>query len=208
MQEPTTLFQPVQLFQQYIVDACSVVDQAKLEWIRRYQEQIRADLCNGLVDAIVRDEVDTSALGSRIVVPSSFLGSDRLMQQLFQDSIAIVHYFGKPTLFITFKANPSWNEIHNELLPMQAATDRPNLIARVFHLKQKDLLAQIRDAQILDALWAVYGLLSTKNARYHTCIYCYSCIQRLDFLHLSTLMKSFVQSYLRLCKTQQVICEP
>jgi len=28
------------------------------------------------------------------------------MQQLFQDSIAIVCHFGRPTLFITFTANP------------------------------------------------------------------------------------------------------
>ena len=31
---------------------------------------------------------------------------------------------------------------------MQAATDRPDLISRVFHLKQKDLLAQVRATQI------------------------------------------------------------
>ena len=146
MQEPATLFQAGRLFQQYVVDAFAVVDQAKLEWIRMHQAQIRADLYNGLADAIVRDEVDTSALGRRIVLPSRFLGSDRFMQQLFQDSMAIVRYFGKPTLFITFTANPSWKEIQDELLPHQAATDRPDLIARVFHLKQKDFLAQVRHA--------------------------------------------------------------
>ena len=44
-----------------------------------HQVQIRADLYNRLADAIVRDEVDASALGCRIVLPSSFLGSDRFM---------------------------------------------------------------------------------------------------------------------------------
>ena len=87
-----------------------------------HQAQIHADLYNGLADAIVQDEVDASALGWRIVLPSSFLGSDRFMQQLFQDSMAIVRYFGKPTLFITFTANPSWKEIQDELLPHQSAT--------------------------------------------------------------------------------------
>ena len=146
LQEPTTLFLAGRLFQQYIVDVFAVVDQAKLDWIRMHQAQIRADLYNGLADAIVPDEVNASALGRRIVLPSSFLGSDRFMEQLFQDSMAIVRYFGKPTLFITFTANPVWKEIQDELLTMQAATDRPDLIARVFHLKQKDLLAQIRYA--------------------------------------------------------------
>jgi len=83
------------------------VNQAKLEWIRINQASLRADLYNGLADAIVQDKVDISVLGRRIVLPSSFLGSDRFMQQLFQDSMAIVRYFGKPSLFITFTANPS-----------------------------------------------------------------------------------------------------
>ena len=76
LQEPATLFQAEQLFQQYIVDAFAVVDQVKLEWICMYQVQICADLYNTLADAIVRDEVDASALGRRIVLISSFLGSD------------------------------------------------------------------------------------------------------------------------------------
>ena len=117
MQEPTTLFQAARFFQQYVVDAFAVVDQVKLDWIRMHQSQIRADLYNGLADAIVQDEVDASALGRRIVLPSSFLGSDRFMQQLFQDLMAIIRYFGKPTLFITCTANPSWKEIQDELLP-------------------------------------------------------------------------------------------
>jgi len=57
------------------------------------------------------------------------------MQQLYQDSIAIVRHYGKPTLFITFTANPKWVEIERELLPHQSAADHPNLVARVFHLK-------------------------------------------------------------------------
>jgi len=103
------------------------------------QSQIRSDLYNGLADAIVQDEVNPAALGRRIELPSSFLGGDRFMQQLFQDSMAIVRHFGRPTLFITFTTNPKWKEIQDELLPHQSAMDRPDLVARVFHLKQRDL---------------------------------------------------------------------
>ena len=88
--EPATLFLASRLFQQYIVDAWAVVDQAKLVWIRMNQASLHADLYNRLADAIVQDEVDISELGRKIVLPSSFLGSDRFMQQLFQDSMAIV----------------------------------------------------------------------------------------------------------------------
>ena len=76
------------------------------------------------------------------------MGGDRFMQQPFQDSMAIVPFFGKPTLFITFTTNPQWKEIQDELLGDQTATDCLDLIARVFHLKQQDLLQQIRKKQI------------------------------------------------------------
>jgi len=57
------------------------------------------------------------------------------MQQLFQDSMAIVWHFGRPTLFITFTANPKWEAIFRELLPGQSGVDLPDIVARVFHLK-------------------------------------------------------------------------
>jgi len=87
-------------------------------------------------------------VGRRIVLPSSYVGGDRFMQQLYQDSMALVRYFGKPSLFITFTANPKWAEIQDELLDGQTATDRPDLVARVFNLKLKDLLNQIKHKQV------------------------------------------------------------
>ena len=62
------------------------------------------------------------------------------MQQLVPDSMAIVRHFGRPTLFITFTANPKWKEIVQELLPGQSAIDPPDLVARIYDLKQKQLL--------------------------------------------------------------------
>jgi len=77
------------------------------------QSSLRADLYNGLADAILPDKVDISALGWRIVLPNNLLGNNRFMQQLCQDFMAIVRYFGKPNLYITFTANPSWKEIQD-----------------------------------------------------------------------------------------------
>ena len=61
------------------------------------------------------------------------------MQQLYQDSMAIVREYGKPDLFVTVTCNPNWPEITNELLPNQQASDRPDLISRVFKLKLKSI---------------------------------------------------------------------
>jgi hypothetical protein len=65
------------------------------------------------------------------------------MYQLYQDAMAIVGYYGKPDLFITFTCNPKWPEVTRELLPYQTAADRPDLTARVFRMKLWELLKDL-----------------------------------------------------------------
>ena len=48
--------------------------------------------------------------------------------------MGIVRKYGKPDLFITFTCNPQWEEITSALLLNQKASDRPDLIVRVFRL--------------------------------------------------------------------------
>jgi hypothetical protein len=62
------------------------------------------------------------------------------MQQCYQDAMAIVRKLGKPDLFITFTCNPMWLEIIAALLPVQTAFDRPDVVARVYNIKLKELL--------------------------------------------------------------------
>ncbi|GJT62834.1 putative reverse transcriptase domain-containing protein [Tanacetum coccineum] len=45
----------------------------------------------------------------------------------------------KPDIFHTMTCNPNWPEIQTELLPGQAALDRPDLVSRVFRAKLEDL---------------------------------------------------------------------
>ncbi|KAG1445823.1 hypothetical protein G6F56_009777 [Rhizopus delemar] len=52
--------------------------------------------------------------------------------------MAIVRYFGKSSLFITYTANPRWEEITAELSPGQTAIDRPDLVCRVLNLKRDE----------------------------------------------------------------------
>jgi hypothetical protein len=56
-----------------------------------------------------------------------------------------VRKFGRPSLFITVTCNPGWKEIKDELLPGQTAQHRPDLIARVFNLKRKELIRQLTE---------------------------------------------------------------
>lgn len=90
-----------------------------------HQKNLHADLYNSLADALVQantEPLNFRDLGKKIL-PSLFVGGDRWMMQLYQDSMATMQYFGRPTLFLTFTANPKWEEIQHELLPGQQAGD-------------------------------------------------------------------------------------
>ena len=54
--------------------------------------------------------------------------------------MAIVNEKGKPDIFLTMTCNPKWPEIEENLLPGQQASHRPDIVARVFHLKKDRLL--------------------------------------------------------------------
>ena len=127
------------LFQQYLVDQYAKWESNNLRWYRENQKHLRTEIYSGLQDIISEEDTNTGNVGKKVILSSSFTGSARYMQQLYQDSMAIVREFGKPDLFITVTCNPKWPEITNELLQNQQASDRPDLVARVFKLKLKSI---------------------------------------------------------------------
>lgn len=63
--------------------------------------------------------------------------------------MAIVRQKGAPSFFITFTTNPNWKEIQDHLIFGQTATDRPDLVVRVFQQKLKSLLRELTTHNIL-----------------------------------------------------------
>ncbi|KAI2491337.1 DNA helicase [Fragilaria crotonensis] len=155
------------LFHQYIVDCYAQVEQGRLNFIRLNQPRLRAELYQGIADAVAGEDVtNTRQLGRRIILPSSHIGSARNMHQLCQDALAIVRRMGKPDLFITMTTNPQWPEVVENLLPGQTVNDRPDLVARVFHLKFTEMMFDLQSGKCLEGLW----LLSTpSNFRSEDC---------------------------------------
>jgi hypothetical protein len=132
------------LFQQYVVDVWAAVEQNRVNYLRFNQDQIRASLYSGLQDHVhLQDEVDLNNLGQRIVLPSSFTGSPRYMQQKFQDAMAIARFFKKIGIFATMTANPNWPEILRVLKEGEAPADRPDVVSRVFQLKKKAFMEDL-----------------------------------------------------------------
>ena len=87
------------LFHQYIVDQYSKIELNRLNFIRKNQDKIRADLYENIKTS---DQNELGyKIGKWIVLPSTFKGSPRNLQQLFQDSMSVIRAHGKPDLFIT-----------------------------------------------------------------------------------------------------------
>ncbi|SGY54089.1 BQ5605_C006g03838 [Microbotryum silenes-dioicae] len=134
-----TLFLEGRLFQKFVADAWALTEQERM---RTNQKKLRAEEYLSL-QASLAEGLDPAQIGKRVILPSSHTGSPRQMVQLYQDAMAIVCVFGAPDIFITMTCNPAWSEIVNTLLPGQTASDRPDIVARVFHGKLKALLADV-----------------------------------------------------------------
>lgn len=103
----------------------------------------------GVQDAHQRGDLDTSTIGHRIIVASSFTGGFRYMAQLFQDAMAIVRKLSKPDYFVTFTCNPNWPEVKAELELGQSSSDRPDLTARIFKMKLNALMHDLVQKHVL-----------------------------------------------------------
>ncbi|KAK1381124.1 hypothetical protein POM88_027868 [Heracleum sosnowskyi] len=100
------------LYHQFIVDAFSAVEQSRLWYIRKNQKKLRAELYRNLCDVVYStDTIDAGNVGQGYILPSTFVGSARYMQQNFQDSLAVCRKIGYPDLFLTMTCNPYWDEI-------------------------------------------------------------------------------------------------
>lgn len=78
-----------------------------------------------------------------VILPSTFTGSPRELQQNFIDAMVLVQTYGKPDLFITMTCNPNWKEITENINEYEEVINRPDIVTRVFHKKLKELKEEI-----------------------------------------------------------------
>ncbi|GFX28377.1 helitron_like_N domain-containing protein [Trichonephila clavipes] len=132
-----------QLFHQYIVDMYAKVESERLRFLRFNQAKLRSEEYIHLRDAVagnIDGNLNPNDIGNAFILPSSYIGSLRNMQEYMQDAMTYVRHYGRPDLFITFTCNPNWEEIQTLLLPGQQAIHRHDLTARVFKQKLKSLI--------------------------------------------------------------------
>ncbi|AQL01280.1 hypothetical protein ZEAMMB73_Zm00001d044992 [Zea mays] len=153
-----SIFNPIlhgkRLFQQFAVDTYIKIESSRLDFIRKNQDRLRADLYKGLVDSLHEGENRADKIGKRTVLPTSFIGGPRDMRRRYVDAMALVRKFGKPDIFLTMTCNPNWDEITRELLPMQSPQDRPDLVVRIFRAKLEELKKRLTKHHILGKIRA------------------------------------------------------
>ena len=166
--ESNHLFLCGKLFQEFICESWALAEQKRLYQLRSMQKTLRHEVYNGLVDAVSsNDNVELGQLGKKFILPSSFAGSTRNMQQHCQDALAINRYFGGGDLFITMTANPKWPEISDNLLHGQSSSDRPDLVVRVFHAKLHSLIQDIKKGALGDIAGFLYTIEFQKRGLPH-----------------------------------------
>ncbi|CAD6226373.1 GSCOCG00011892001-RA-CDS, partial [Cotesia congregata] len=99
-----------ELCQQFMVDMYAKIESERLRYLRYNQQKLRAEEYIHLRDAI-NNNADVAEIGNHVILPSSYVGSPRHMQEYIQDALTFVREYGRPCLFITFTCNPKWPEI-------------------------------------------------------------------------------------------------
>ncbi|KAG4906817.1 hypothetical protein JHK82_055469 [Glycine max] len=148
--EGQTLLHSRKLFQQFVTEGYTMIESERLSYVRNNQKKLRVDKLCSLQQSSEAGNKKGLGQGKRIILPSTFAGSPRYMDQLYFDGIAICSHIGFPNLIITFTCNPNWPEIHRLLTPLNLTSiDRPEIISRIFKLKYEQMLSDLTKNHLL-----------------------------------------------------------
>jgi hypothetical protein len=143
------------LTQEFQVDAYVQTEQNRLRFHQQegQQRKYRRVSLLGLSDATATQN-DLKTVGKPCILPSSFTGSPRDINQRYYDAMASYRALGSPDLFITATTNPQWKEIKERLLPGENAIDRPDICTRVFNLKFNEMIVDLTVRHVLGRVLA------------------------------------------------------
>ena len=116
--EAQTLLHSRKLFEQFVVERYTIVESERLSFIGNNQNKLRVNKYCSLQESLDTGSTRGLHKGKRVILPSTFVGSPRYMDQLYFDGMAICSHVGFQDLFITLTCNPNWPEVHRLLTPL------------------------------------------------------------------------------------------
>ena len=153
--EAQTILHSRRLFHQWVVDGYCMIESQKLNYVRQHQQELRVDKYINLNDCNNHPLTQGNEKGKRIILPSSFVGSQRYMEQLYFDGMAICAHVGFPDLFLTLTCNPAWPEIQRQVAKSNlTAHDCPDVVSRVFKMKLNQLMHDLKSGHVLGPILA------------------------------------------------------
>ncbi|XP_021986250.1 uncharacterized protein LOC110882569 [Helianthus annuus] len=145
------------LFQQFLVDGYTMIESARLNYIRTQQPKLRVQNLKNLNATVESGENNALSCGKPILLPSSFTGGSRYMMQKYLDAMAICKSVGYPDLFITVTCNPNWPEIYRCLHDKALnAEDRLDIISRLFKCKLDHLIKDFKKHKFFGDIQAAH----------------------------------------------------
>ena len=140
------------LFHLWVTNQWAKIQQEKLNFLVDNQSKLRAESYDVIKKARKKNK-NLKKLGRKVnIIPGGSVESPRYFRTKYQNALAILRQFGtKPDLFITFTANPDWKEVVEALedYPTLTKDDRDDVIARVFNIKLRSLLADLMKHDVL-----------------------------------------------------------
>ncbi|XP_024010282.1 uncharacterized protein LOC112085310 [Eutrema salsugineum] len=157
------------LFQQFLVDAFTMIETNRLRFISMNQSKLRCENYDKIKKTFDGGDTDLSDKGKRIIIPSSYTGGTRYMVQHYLDAMTTCQHFDFPDLFITFTCNPKWLEITRHLKRHNLKQeDRPDICTRVFKMKLDDLMHRLTKENVLGVVKAaIYTIEFQKRGLPH-----------------------------------------
>ena len=134
------------LGKQFVLDSKQRIEWVLHQWYRSNQPKLRVDARSHVAEAQDRG-AETSDTGKKIILTAAAKGSPRWFHQRYLNAMEIVAGFGAPSLFITVTCNQNWPEVAalSNLARYEgwSPSDRPDLVARVFHNRLQTILDDI-----------------------------------------------------------------
>ena len=87
------LFWGGNLFQQFVIDAWASVEQSNLNWVKKHQKELQADIYSGLQDAVLGDadnNLNLAEHGQCIILSEQPCQSQLQPQQLQRMSVMLL----------------------------------------------------------------------------------------------------------------------
>nr|KAJ0214502.1 hypothetical protein LSAT_V11C400174020 [Lactuca sativa] len=166
------------LFQQFLVDAYTMIESERLFFVRKKQKNLRCASYEHLRNVQHQGKTTFSNTGQRVILPSSFTGGARYMQQNYLDAMSLCKWFGYPDFFITITCNPKWPEIKRFLKDTNLKPeDRPDILCRIFKIKLDAMIKDLREKKLFGKVkGVVYTIEFQKRGlpHSHICLFLHS----------------------------------